>query len=214
MDWRIAGSYLESCNCDPICPCRMVNGVAGGRSTYGVCYGVLGWRIEQGGCGDVALAGLSAVLVIRYSDDEPGSPWSIVLHLDEQADERQRELLADILLGRLGGPRILQLPWVRKPSELIDVRVGPIELADGELRVGTSVKLPASRPFETADEVRCVIPGYDVPGEERVAEELVVDDDPFAWELAGNCAYASDFDYASEATSSTGHETPVPPIPQ
>ena len=26
---------------------------------------------------------------------------------------------------------------------------------------------------------------------------LVVDDDPFAWELSGNCAFASPFDYAS-----------------
>jgi hypothetical protein len=25
----------------------------------------------------------------------------------------------------------------------------------------------------------------------------VVDDEPFAWELSGNCAFASDFDYAS-----------------
>jgi Putative transposase len=43
-DWRIAGRYFESCNCDAICPCRMVGGIPGGRSTYGECYGVLAWR--------------------------------------------------------------------------------------------------------------------------------------------------------------------------
>jgi hypothetical protein len=41
------------------------------------------------------------------------------------------------------------------------------------------------------------IPGYDRKGRELYADEFVVDDDPFAWELSGNCAYESDFDYAS-----------------
>jgi hypothetical protein len=39
--WRIAGRYFESCNCEAICPCRMVGGRLGERSTYGICYGVL-----------------------------------------------------------------------------------------------------------------------------------------------------------------------------
>ena len=55
----------------------------------------------------------------------------------------------------------------------------------------------ASRPFETDEVVACGIPGYDNPGTELLADELVVDDEPFAWELSGNCAFASPFDYAS-----------------
>ena len=192
----------------------MVNGVAGGRSTHGVCYGVLSWQIEHGHSGDILLAGLSAALVMRYSDDEPGSPWSMVLHLDERGDERQREALADILLGRRGGPHVLRLPWVRKPSELLDVRVSRVEVEDGQLRVGAAVRLQAYQPFETSDEVRCIVPGYDRPGTELVTDELIVDDEPFSWELTANCAYASDFDYSSEDTSPTGQATPVPPIPQ
>src|SRR5689334_24643889 len=39
----IRGSYFESCNCDAICPCRRINGVPGGRSTHGICLGVLSW---------------------------------------------------------------------------------------------------------------------------------------------------------------------------
>ena len=46
--WHIRGSYFESCNCDPICPCRRIDGVPGGRSTHGICTGVLSWRIEEG----------------------------------------------------------------------------------------------------------------------------------------------------------------------
>ena len=96
---------------------------------------------------------------------------------------------------------MLRLPWVSKPSDLLDVRASPIEIVDGpgghELRVGRAVKLRASRAFETDQVVACGIPGYEHPGTELVADELVVDDAPFAWELTGNCAFASPFDYRS-----------------
>jgi hypothetical protein len=60
VGWRIAGAYFESCNCEAICPCRMVGGVPGGRSTYGVCYGTLAWRIDEGHADDLDLSGLAA----------------------------------------------------------------------------------------------------------------------------------------------------------
>jgi hypothetical protein len=199
--WHIRGAYFESCNCEAICPCRMVGGVKGGRSTHGICFGVLSWLVSDGHAGDIDLAGLAAAFVIRYDDDEPGSPWSFVVHVDERGSDQQRTALAAILTGELGGEAVLRLPWVSKPSNLLDVRASPIEIVDGpnghELRVGRAVKLRASRAFETDQVVACGIPGYHQPGNELVADELVVDDAPFAWELTGNCAFASPFDYAS-----------------
>ena len=47
MSYRIAGTYLEACNCDAICPCRRIDGVPGGRSTHGVCLGALSWRVDE-----------------------------------------------------------------------------------------------------------------------------------------------------------------------
>ena len=99
MSYIVSGSYFESCNCDAICPCRMVGGVAGGRSTNGICFGVLGWLVEDGHSDGVRLDGLGAAMTIRYDDDEPGSPWTLKLHVDERGDEQQREALASILLG-------------------------------------------------------------------------------------------------------------------
>jgi hypothetical protein len=175
MPYSVAGPYFESCNCDAICPCRMTNGVLGGRSTYGVCYGVLAWLVEEGHVGEVDVAGLAVVLVIRYDDDEPGSPWKIVLHVDAAADERQRAGLSDVFLGRLGGPHVGVLPWVRKASHLVDVRSSAIELApDGDgyrLQVGDAVRLRATQPFASDAAVRCGIPGYHQPGRELVAEQ-------------------------------------------
>lgn len=200
-DWRIAGAYFESCNCEAICPCRMIGGIRGGRSTYGICYGVLSWRVDEGHANGVDLSGLHFALVTQYDDDEPGSPWRLVLHVDERGDERQREALRSIILGELGGDDVLRLPWVRKPSEVFDVRVSPITLTHGagghELRIGRAVELRASREVEAEAEVRCGIPGYHEPGVELYADVLAVDDDPFAYELRGNCAFASGFDYSS-----------------
>src|SRR6266542_837657 len=51
-NWAISGDYLESCDCEAICPCRRIGGRAGGRSTYGICLGALSWAIEDGQRGD------------------------------------------------------------------------------------------------------------------------------------------------------------------
>ena len=200
MNWRIAGAYFESCTCEAICPCRMIGGVAGGRSTYGICYGALGWRIDAGHAGSVDLSGLAAVLTIRYDDDEPGSPWTILLHVDERGTHEQRLAIEQILLGEVGGD-VLRLPWIRKPRNVVGVTTSAIELTDGPdghmLRVGSQIALVATRPVETDVPVACGIPGYDQPGLELYADSFVVDDGPFKWELAGNCAFTSDFEYAS-----------------
>ena len=68
------------------------------------------------------------MLAQQYDDDEPGSPWRFILYLDQSADDRQREPLTEIFLGRLGGTPAKQFPWAFKPSELLDVRSVPIEI--------------------------------------------------------------------------------------
>jgi hypothetical protein len=83
----------------------MVDGVRGGRSTHGICYGALAWLVEEGRIGDVDVSGLATALIVRYDDDEPGSPWTIVLHVDATGDESQRNALADVFLGRHGDLR-------------------------------------------------------------------------------------------------------------
>jgi hypothetical protein len=200
MDWRVAGAYLESCNCDAICPCRMVDGAVGGRSTFGICFGLLGWRIDEGHADGLDLSGFGVALACRYDDDEPGSPWSLVLYVDDRADTPQRDALTEIFLGRRGGPHVLKLPWVRKPSDVVAVRPARIQLAvDGrDLRVGEVAGIRVSRRADEGRAVACGIPGYEQGGIEYYADELRVSDEPFAWELSGNCAFATDFAYVSE----------------
>jgi hypothetical protein len=192
LTYHVRGAYFESCNCEAICPCRMIGGVPGGRSTYGICYGVLSWLIHEGSVGDVDVSGLAAVLVCRYSDDEPGSPWTIALHVDRRGDDAQRAALETLFVEGLQN-----LPWIRKARHLIGVRVSEIEIEGPRIRVGSTISVRATRPVETDVPVACGIPGYDRIGRELYADEFAVAEEPFTWELTGNCAYESDFDYAS-----------------
>jgi hypothetical protein len=201
MSWRIGGSYFESCNCDAICPCRRIDGVAGGRSTHGECLGVLSWLIEHGHADGVELDGLAVALAIRYHDDEPGSPWSFVVYLDERADERQRESLEAIYTGALGGDALSHFPWAWKEATCLAVRPVAIEVSHEPrrqwLRVRDHVSVRIRDRHAGPETVTCVIPGHERTGEELVADELrVTDAGPLDFAFEGNCGYSSTFDYA------------------
>jgi len=200
VSWRIRGSYFESCNCDAICPCRRIDGVPGGRSTHGVCMGVLSWLIEDGGADGVDVAGLPVALAIRYSDDEPRSPWTWALYLDSRAREEQRVALERIFTGRLGGDAQTHFPWVWKPSELVAVRPVEIDVDHTQrrqrLRIRDRVSVRIRDRYEGDETVTCVIPGHDRTGEELVADELRVEDGVLAFAYRGVCGYGSRFDYA------------------
>lgn len=201
MDWAISGTYLESCNCDPICPCRRIGGHSGGRSTYGVCLGALSWLIKEGIAGEVDLSGLAVVLASRYDDDEEGSPWSYYLYLDERADERQRLALEAIYTGRLGGTPLKQFPWAWKPSHLLDVIPVHIDVdhtpGRGRFNVGRRVIVRVRGPVEDQETVTCVIPGHHRDGRELVVDELTVREGVLEFELDNRCAYESTFEYSS-----------------
>jgi hypothetical protein len=200
VSWSIAGTYLEACNCDAICPCRRIGGVAGGRSTYGICEGALSWAIQRGAVDGVDVSGLGVVMAIRYSDDEPGSPWTYWLYLDDRAAEDQRQALVDVFTGKLTGTSHDHFPWVWKASHLLGWRAVPIEIEHtprrGFFRAGEHVTLRIRGEVAEQDTVTCVIPGHSRDGEEQIAERLRVDDGPLAFEVSGRCAYQSTFAYS------------------
>lgn len=200
VKWHVRGTYFESCNCDAICPCRRVDGVAGGRSTHGVCTGVLSWLIEEGSTAGTDLAGLAVAMAIRYDDDEPGSPWRWVLYLDDRANEKQLAALEAIFTGKLGGDAETHFPWVWKASELLAVRRVAIDVDHTRrrqrLRIRDRVTVWIRDRHQEDAVVTCVIPGHDRGGEELVADELLVNDGPLAFFCSGTAGYASDFDYS------------------
>jgi hypothetical protein len=199
--WYVRGTYLESCNCDAICPCRKIGGIAGGRSTHGICLGALSWLIEDGRANEVSLDGLGVVLAIRYDDDEAGSPWSVFLYVDDRADPAQRTALEEIFLGRRGGNIELHAPWIWKDRHVLGVGAATVEIDHTPrrqwFRVRDRVEVRVAAPVAEQPVVTCVVPGHDRDGEELTVDVLkVAEQPPLVFEYRGVCAYASTFDYS------------------
>jgi hypothetical protein len=202
VSWRISGSYLEACNCEAICPCRRIGGRPGGRSTYGTCFGALSWIVTEGCVGDTNLAGMRAVLASRYHDDEPGSPWTVVLFVDARGTPDQRRAMADIFTGRLGGTPHRQFPWVFKAANLVGVEAVDIEIdhtpGRGWFKANGKVEVRVVGPVPDQETVTCVIPGHDRDGRELFSETVDVDSSPLVASFQGRCAYETTFEYSSE----------------
>jgi hypothetical protein len=165
-----------------------------------VCLGVLSWLIEEGGADGTDVSGLPVAMATRYSDDEPGSPWTWVLYLDAGASIQQRNVLEAIYTGALGGDARSHFPWAWKPSELVAVR--PVEIdvdhtrRRQRLRIRDHVSVRIRDAHAGEQTVTCVIPGHDRDGEELIADELIVEDGPLGFSYRGVCGYGATFDYA------------------
>jgi hypothetical protein len=199
-DWDVRGSYFESCNCEVICPCRSIGGRPGGASTYGECFGVLSWFLEDGSVSELDLSGLAVVMALRYEDAvQPATPWEVVLYVDDRASQHQHDALVAIFLGRAGGGTLRNFAHLIGPVHA--VRSARISLDHGTRtkRIGVNgfLSVEAARTVPDQEEVLCGIPGFDHPGEEMIADRNRSVDPELSWDIHDTAAYAGDFHYRS-----------------
>src|SRR5690242_20313075 len=122
-NWSLRGEYMESCNCDYLCPCIYTN--PQGPVTYDNCFAVLVFRIDQGNSGTTRLDGLKFALVIRSGKVMADGDWVFAAVVDEAADPAQRQALAAIAGGDAGGtPGMIRQALV---SDFRGVSFAPIE---------------------------------------------------------------------------------------
>ncbi|HUC72228.1 MAG TPA: DUF1326 domain-containing protein [Stellaceae bacterium] len=101
--WTMRGEYMESCNCDYLCPCIYTN--PQGPATHDHCIAVMVFRIDEGSSGGTTrLDGLKFALVIRSGKVMADGGWVFAGVVDEAADPAQRQALAAIVGGDAGGP--------------------------------------------------------------------------------------------------------------
>lgn len=100
--WTMRGEYMESCNCDFLCPCIYTN--PQGEATNDHCYALMAFRIDEGSCGDVRLDGLKFALLIRSSKVMADGGWTFAGIVDAAGDEAQRQALTAIVGGEADGP--------------------------------------------------------------------------------------------------------------
>ena len=100
--WTMRGEYMESCNCDYLCPCIYTN--PQGPATHDHCYAAMVFRIDEGSWDGVKLDGLKFALVIRSGKVMADGNWVFAGVVDEAANADQRRALAAIVGGEAGGP--------------------------------------------------------------------------------------------------------------
>jgi hypothetical protein len=142
QQWSMRGQYMESCNCDYLCPCIYTNPQA--PVTYDHCTAALVFRIDQGSCGDIGLDGMKFALFIRSGKVMADGNWIFAGIVDETADDAQRRVLGAIVSGEAGGPPAL----VRENlvSDFRGVEFRPIEFSLNGLQ--RSAVIPGILAFE------------------------------------------------------------------
>ena len=101
QNWSLRGEYMESCNCDYLCPCVYTN--PQGPVTHDNCFAVLVFRIDEGRSGTTRLDGLKFAQVIRSGKVMADGNWVFGVIIDAAADPAQRQALSAIAGGEAGG---------------------------------------------------------------------------------------------------------------
>lgn len=101
MAWQIQGRYMETCNCDFLCPCPLT-GLT--ESTHGHCIFAMAFHIDDGSFNGTSLDGLNFVIVGRTPGEMADGNWDVGLIADARASQEQQDALAQIAGGEAGGP--------------------------------------------------------------------------------------------------------------
>ena len=125
--WKLKGSYFETCNCEAACPCNFL-----GPPTDGHCTVLVGWHIDEGNFEGTRLDGLNAALVAHSPGHMLQTKWKVALYLDSTASASQTDALTQIFSGQAGG---LMKELSAFIGEVAGVRSVPIDYrADGRKR--------------------------------------------------------------------------------
>lgn len=203
--WSIRGEYMESCNCEVLCPCllgeRDGRGSALAEPTEGHCDVPMIFHIHDGYHGDVPLDGVKVGVAIYTPGPMGRGDWTFGLYLDEDATPAQREASERIFSGESGGAvgrffgplighrlpdRIVSMEigrdgtrgWARIPG-ILDVEYEAIEGWDGSASWLDNLRHFVSRRLYTA---RSTLSSFRDHG--------------FEWDNAGRNAYYATFEWS------------------
>ena len=131
-NWKVAGTYFESCNCYAPCSCVCLS-----PPSDEDCAVLIGWHVDQGEFADVALDGLNVALFAYSPGHMLQNKWRVALYLDERGTPEQQEALGKIFSGQAGGPLSALGPMI---GEVMGVKPAAIDYrVDGKRR---SLRIP------------------------------------------------------------------------
>ncbi len=194
--WHLEGTYMEACNCEAACPCISVS-----PPTEGDCTALVGWHINSGGFGDVALDGLNVALAVYSPGHMLQTKWQISLYLDDRASEDPTDALTQIFSGQAGGPPEALAGLV---GEVLGVKSVAIdhqkEGREGSLRIAgvADVEIEAIEGLGGAEVTIRDHPVNFVPGHPVVvakSRQVSYRDHGLQWEISARNGFLAEFSY-------------------
>ncbi len=134
VTWQVAGDYFETCSCTFLCPCISSNMAA--RPSKGECFFAMGFHVDHGRYGSVALDGLSFAVIGHTPAAMGEGHWSVGVIVDERASQEQRDALAGIASGQAGGPMAAVGPLVER---VLGVEARPITYTKDGMKRSLSI---------------------------------------------------------------------------
>jgi hypothetical protein len=195
--WKLTGTYFETCNCSAACPCAF-----GSAPTEGFCHAIVAWHVKQGRFGDVALDGLNVALLVDAPGNMVENKWKVAAYIDEKASDAQKDALLTIFSGQAGGHPAVLASFV---GEMLGIKSVPIQyegngknttlkipgIADAELEV---IEGQDGKPITIENHPVCVAPGE--PATVGLSKHFRLSDYGYDWTLSGRNAYLSKFSYS------------------
>lgn len=200
--WRIAGTYLEACSCEPGCGCNF-RGVP--NSPEGNCEALLAHVVDEGSADGVELGGAKVVWALWWPGaihDRGGRGHAYV---DCEADE-QFEALSRIWRGEDGYSffEIFNSTFV-EPSAVdraaVDLTLDGKSSRYSVEGVGEAVLTPLRSPVGGEEnEVRIVKPGGFIwkDGQIGTSERLRVELPEMNFDVSGRHTVFAEFEYAND----------------
>ncbi|GLY99069.1 DUF1326 domain-containing protein [Actinoplanes sp. NBRC 103695] len=141
MGYLLTGVFTEACDCTLVCPCWLDDAPEEDH-----CTGLFAWRLDEGSAIDgVDVGKLSVVSVSTHAGGRRDGDTATAIFVDENADERQFELLTAAFAGDMAGP----LGELAGVSGVVVQRLAArIEMTADESGWHLLVGLPGAGPIE------------------------------------------------------------------
>ena len=196
--WKIDGTYFETCNCETACPCIFLN-----PPTTGECTALVGWHITSGFFDDLDLQGLNVVMAVHSPGHMAETPWEVALYVDSKGNQEQQDALIKIFAGQAGGhPERL----ASHVGEVLGVKSVEISYRDSGKNRSLSIPGVTEAEIEAVEgqgggestisgHPFAVAPGYSLVVAKST--QLNFNDHGFQWQISEKNGFYSPFTYNS-----------------
>lgn len=124
IDWHIKGKQFGNCNCNYGCPCQF-----NAPPTDNYCHGIGAFLIEEGFFGDINLAGVRAVSMMKFPGPIHDGNGEMQIILDSNSTLDQQNAIQSIIYGKETEPMATAFSmYISMMKKIHDPLIKSIEL--------------------------------------------------------------------------------------